>query len=78
MRRIIAVLATTALMVAMMAMPAAAQRTGLVNVDIGNVTVEVPVAAAVNLCPAIDVDIISAAAGTTQVLDCDARARSQA
>ena len=78
MKRILAVLATTALMAAAMAMPAAAQQTGLVNVDIGNVTVEVPIAAAVNLCPQFDIDVITAASVTNQTLDCDARARSRA
>ncbi len=77
MRRIIAILSVTALMVVMMAMPVSAQQTGLVNVDIGNVTVSVPVAAAVNLCPNVDVAVIEAAAGTSQVVECDARARSR-
>ena len=59
MKRILAVLATTALMVAMLAMPASAQPVvtgGIVNVtivdavDVEDVTVQVPIAAAVNIC----------------------------
>ena len=51
MRRILAVLATTALMVAMLAMPASAQQQqGLVNVNVGDVTVQLPIAVAANVC----------------------------
>ena len=90
MKRILAVLATTALMVAMLAMPASAQPVvtgGLVNVTIvdfadvtvEDVTIQVPVAAAVNICPNVDVEIITEAAGDENtVITCDARARSGA
>ena len=51
-RRVFAVLAMTALMVATTAMPAQAQVIGpiLVDVDIGDVTITVPVGVAANLC----------------------------
>ena len=51
-RRVFAVLVLTALMVAATAMPAQAQVIGpiLVDVDIGDVTITVPVGVAANLC----------------------------
>ena len=61
MRRILALLATTALMVAMLAMPASAQQTGLVNVDVdvtnNTLIVQVPIAIAANVC-GIDVNVL--------------------
>ena len=61
MRSIIALLAVTALMVAMLAMPASAQQTGLVNVAIEDtdIVVQVPVAIAANIC---DVTVLEALA----------------
>ena len=62
MRRILALISVTALMVAMLAMPASAQQRGLVNVDIDvsdNVVIlQVPIAVAANLCD-ISVNVLA-------------------
>ena len=73
-KRVLALLAVTVLMVSILAVPASAQQTGLVNVDIGNVNVQVPVAVAANVC---DVSILTAEqfAGTDRTL-CEADARA--
>ncbi len=77
MKRMLAVLAMTALMVAMMAMPASAQPVvtgGLVNVEIGDVTVTVPVQVAANICANVDLALAEQFAETGQTLECDVRA----
>ena len=82
MKRILALHTTTALMVAILAMPASAAPifTGeLVNVtiadsmDVEDVTVQVPVAAAVNIC---DTNIITDNDGNT--ISCTAKVGSRA
>jgi hypothetical protein len=49
-RRIAAVLMSTATAAAMIAAPAGAQQSGLVNVDVSNNTVQVPISVAANVC----------------------------
>ncbi len=56
MKRIIALLTVTALMLALTAMPALAQQNGLVNIEVRNVlnnnkvAVQVPIGIAANVC----------------------------
>ncbi len=86
MKRILAVLVTTALMVAIMAVPASAQPIftgGLVNVtivdavDVEDVTVQVPVAAAANICD-VDVNVLVADLADDGNANCTATATSRA
>jgi hypothetical protein len=49
-RRISAVVATVATTVAISAVPAGAQQSGLVNVDVSNNTVQIPLGVAANVC----------------------------
>ena len=73
-RRILAVLALAALMAAATVAPALAQQSGLVNVEIGDVTVAVPVAAvAANVC-GIDVDVLATQFVGTERTACEADA----
>ncbi len=84
MKRILALLMTTALMVAMVAMPASAQPVftgGLVNVtivdavDIQDVVVQVPVAVAANVCD-INAAVLIAEIEDTGSAECTAAANS--
>jgi hypothetical protein len=88
MKKILAVLATTALMVAMLAMPASAQPVnteGLVNVvivdfadvNIEDVTVQIPVSVAANVCDVNVAALIAEIEDTgTGTVNCDATATS--
>jgi hypothetical protein len=77
MRRILALFSLTVLMVVLTAAPALGQnngqQSGLVNVNIGDVTVTVPVAAAVNLCD-VDAAVLLAEIEDTGSAECDATA----
>ena len=50
MRRILALISVTVLMVVLTAAPALAQQIGLVNVEIEDTTIQVPIGVAANLC----------------------------
>ena len=73
LRRILAVLALAALMAAATVAPALAQQSGLVNVEIGDVTVAVPVAVAANVC-GIDVNVLATQFVGTEDTACEADA----
>jgi hypothetical protein len=73
MRRIIAVLVLTALMVVATVAPALAQQSGLVNVEIGDVTVAVPVAVAANIC-GLDINVLATQFVGTERTACEADA----
>jgi hypothetical protein len=73
MKRIIATLAAMAMLVLATAAPALAQQTGLVNVEIGDVTVAVPVAVAANIC-GVSVNVIATDFVGTQDVVCEADA----
>jgi hypothetical protein len=77
MRRIIFALAVSAAMVLGLAAPASSQPTqeGLVNVNISDNTVQVPIAAAVNLC---DVNVAVLAEIVDEAGSCDAVAGAEA
>ena len=84
MRRILALISISVLMVALAAMPALAQteQDGLVNVNIENVlndnvvTIQLPIAVAANVC---DVTVLSLEIEEDQGgADCDAAAGSRA
>ncbi len=77
MRRIIVTLAAMAMLVIAAAAPALAQQTGLVNVEIGDVTVAVPVAVAANIC-GVDVNIIATQFVGTERTVCEADANAMA
>jgi hypothetical protein len=78
MRRIIAVLAIAALMVVATVAPALAQQqSGLVNVIIGDVTVQVPVAVAANICD-VNVNVIAEQFVGTEDVVCEADADAMA
>ena len=77
MRRIIATLAAMAMLACAAAAPALAQQTGLVNVEIGDVTVAVPVAVAANIC-GVDVNIIATQFVGTERTVCEADADAMA
>ena len=82
MKRILAVLVTTALMVALTAMPALAAKqnqNGLVNVAVGDVVVQVPIGIAANVCPNLNANVLAQQfAGTDQVANCNADAQGLA
>ncbi len=73
MRRSIATLAAMAMLVLASAAPALAQQSGLVNVEIGDVTIAVPVAVAANIC-GIDVNVIATQFVGTERTVCEADA----
>jgi hypothetical protein len=73
MKRIIATLAAMAMLVLATAAPTLAQQTGLVNVEIGDVTVAVPVAVAANIC-GVSVNVIATDFVGTQDVVCEADA----
>jgi hypothetical protein len=73
MKRIIATLAAMAMLVLATAAPALAQQTGLVNVEIGDVIVAVPVAVAANIC-GVSVNVIATDFVGTQDVVCEADA----
>ena len=73
MSRILAVLALTALMAVATVAPAFAQQSGLVNVQIGDVTVAVPVAVAANIC-GNDVNVLATQFVGTEETACEADA----
>ncbi len=79
MRRVIATLFATALMVAATVTPAfAQQQRGLVNVNIEDTTIQVPIAVAANLCD-INVNVLAqqirnGSTECTAVADADADA----
>ena len=86
MKRIIALFTVTALMVVLTAAPALAQPIfagGLVNViivdavDVEDVTVQVPVAAAANICD-VNAAVLIAAIEDTGSAECEATATSNA
>jgi hypothetical protein len=78
MRRIIAVLAVMALMmVAAVAPTLAAQQSGLVNVQIGDVIVQVPVGVAANIC-GVNANVIATQFVGTQNVVCVADADAMA
>jgi hypothetical protein len=77
MRRILAVLSVAALMMVAMVAPALAQQSGLVNVQIGDVTVAVPVAVAANIC-GIDANVIAEQFVGTEEVVCVAEADAMA
>ncbi len=78
MRRMLALLSVTAMMLALTAVPAlAAPQTGLVNVDIGNINVQVPVGVAANLCD-INAAVLVADFEDDGEANCTATADSQA
>ena len=78
MRRIIAVLAMTALMgIATVAPALAQQQSGLVNVMIGDVVVQVPVAVAANVCD-VNVNVIAEQFVGTDRTVCEADAAAMA
>lgn len=62
MRRIVALISVAVLMVAVTAVPALAQNNGqqrgLVNLSLGDVTVQVPVAVAANICD-VSVNVVA-------------------
>ena len=77
MKRILAVLATAALMVAMMAMPASAQQQGLINLEISGNTVQVPVAVAANICD-VSVNVVAENTEPGSTTTCEALADAEA
>ncbi len=60
-KAIFAALLTSVLLVAMIAMPASAQQTGLVNVNVENtdIVLQLPIAIAANVCD-VDVNVLAA------------------
>ena len=77
MKRILAVLATAALMVAMIAMPASAQQQGLINLEISGNTVQVPVAVAANICD-VSVNVVAENTEPGETTTCEALADAEA
>jgi hypothetical protein len=78
MRRIIAALTVTALMLVATVAPALAQQqSGLVNVIIGDVTLAVPVAVAANVCD-VNVNVIAEQFVGTEDVVCEADADAMA
>jgi hypothetical protein len=86
LRRILALISVTAMMLALTAMPALAQtqQDGLVNVNIENVlndnviTIQLPIAVAANVC-GVEVDVLTDEEATQEGgADCDAAAGSRA
>jgi type 1 fimbria pilin len=78
MRRIIATLAAMAMLAFAAAAPALAQeQSGLVNVIIGDVTVQVPVAVAANICD-VNVNVIAEQFVGTEDVVCEADADAMA
>lgn len=78
MRRILTLAASAAMAVGLYAAPAPADpptQEGLVNVNVSGMTIQVPVAAAVNIC---DVNVAALAEIADQGGSCDAQAGSQA
>jgi hypothetical protein len=68
--RLSAIAAATALSFGVAAAPAPAQQTGLINVEVSNNTVQVPIAVAANVC-GVQVGILAAALEQGDVV-CDA------
>ena len=78
MKRILAVVTITALLVVAMVAPAlAAKQSGLVNVQIGDVIVAVPVAVAANIC-GVDVNVVATQFVGTEEVVCVADADAMA
>jgi hypothetical protein len=78
MRRIIAMLAVMALMLVATVAPTLAQpQSGLVNVQIGDVIVQVPVAVAANIC-GVDANVIATQFVGTEEVVCVADADAMA
>jgi hypothetical protein len=78
MKRLIAVLATAALMASSVVAPALAQeQSGLVNIIIEDVVVAVPVAVAANICD-VNVNVIAEQFVGTEDVVCEADADAMA
>jgi hypothetical protein len=77
MRRIIAVLAVMTLMMVATVAPTLAQQSGLVNVQIGDVIVQVPVGVAANIC-GVDANVIATQFVGTEEVVCVADADAMA
>lgn len=80
MKRIIAVLTATALMVALTAGPVLGQQQrqeGLVNLALGDVTVQVPVAVAANICD-VSVNVVAENTEPGGTTTCEALAEAAA
>jgi hypothetical protein len=77
MRRIIAVLAVMTLMLVATVAPTLAQQSGLVNVQIGDVIVQVPVGVAANIC-GVDANVIATQFVGTEEVVCVADADAMA
>ena len=80
MKRLIALLAVMALMIAVTAMPAfashKAQQRGLVNVNIDDITVQLPVGIAANVCD-VNAAVLAAAIADTGSAECTAKVDQQ-
>ncbi len=72
-KTVFAALLTSALLLAIMAMPASAQQTGLVNINIEDNVIQVPVAVAANICD-VDVNILAVDLADDGQANCEADA----
>ena len=79
-KRVLALLAVTVLMVAVLAMPASAQpifQGGLVNVNVSGNTVQLPVSVAANVCD-VEVQVLVADLEDDGEANCTARSNARA
>jgi hypothetical protein len=78
LKKVLAVLAAMALMVAVMSVPALAQQqSGLVNLNISGNTVQVPVAVAANICD-VSVNVVAQNTERGGTTTCEALADAEA
>ena len=77
MRRLLALISVAVLMAVLTAAPALAQQSGLVNVNIEDTTIQVPIAVAANLCD-IDVVVLAEQVAEGTYTTCEATAESRA